>query len=336
VSRHYTPIFGNVRRSRKIGELPDDACVALYLMLLPQCDAWGRHDGRADVVNAEVWPRRRKTDEETSRCLVELERAGLITFHIGENAMWIQIPDWEEKAGSIGKRDHRTRSEFPASTDSNRIAVSHTRASPGQNGPTRAKTDQNGPSGHAEPDRAEAGQPPARTRGPVRGGARAGALSPSPRREEKRVPPSGAPPAAESAERNGGSHGELDPPPKPATPLTPQQDFVAWFGERFLELRGEPYSHRPADFVQAATLLKRHGREECEARALRMLESEDRFTSKKASPAFLASAWNELTAINGSASTAQIKHAQQKRQTGALGFQDPFPQLAEGARANNP
>src|SRR5688572_29565556 len=78
MGNHYTPLFSSIRHSTKLAALPDDACRVFYLLLLAQCDAWGRADARPAVLFAEVWPLLGKSMEETERCRNELARVGLI------------------------------------------------------------------------------------------------------------------------------------------------------------------------------------------------------------------------------------------------------------------
>ncbi len=109
----FTPLFSSIRHSDKLAALPDDACRLFYLMLLAQCDAWGRHDARAKVLCADVWPLLDHDPKETERCRDACAKAGLILVLRDGDRMWIQVPDWEAKAGTIGKLDHRKQSEWP-------------------------------------------------------------------------------------------------------------------------------------------------------------------------------------------------------------------------------
>jgi len=112
VSRPYVPLFGAVRTSTKLAAL-DDASERLYTRLLTQCDDWGRHSRDARLVMADCWPLLGKDVAETERCLLALEAAGLIETRGSATEAWIQVPDWDEKGGSVGKKDHRKASRWP-------------------------------------------------------------------------------------------------------------------------------------------------------------------------------------------------------------------------------
>lgn len=130
MSRPYTPLFAAIRHSRKMALL-SDAAERLYLRLLPQCDDWGRIDRDPVLVNAEAWPLLKRTPEETEQAILALEHAGLLETHQLNGQRWIQVPDWEEKAGGCGRKSHRRVSHFPEPT-------SASRAEPGIPGQSRA------------------------------------------------------------------------------------------------------------------------------------------------------------------------------------------------------
>jgi hypothetical protein len=113
-SPHFTPLFRGVCTSEKLAALPDDSCRLLYALLLANADSWGRQDGRPAIVNAAAWPLLWRSVEETVRCLDALESVGLIQRHEREDGRpYLVIPDWEEKAGLVGRRSHRRASEYP-------------------------------------------------------------------------------------------------------------------------------------------------------------------------------------------------------------------------------
>lgn len=113
---------------------------------------WGRLDGRPAMLRADVWPLLEgKTIAETVRCLDACIAAGLLELHQSSEDRWIQVPDWEDKAGSIGKKDHRMASQWPDSTDQTRVkepsdgagptpGQSRANAGPTPGQPSRART----------------------------------------------------------------------------------------------------------------------------------------------------------------------------------------------------
>lgn len=129
---HYTPLFSSIRHSTKLAALKSHRDRWFYACVLAQCDAWGRIDARPIVLLAECWPIYGETIESTAAARDALVEAGLLELHRdGDGREWLQVPDWEEKAGRIGKRDHRRLSNWPDPSND-------TRASPGQSRPTRA------------------------------------------------------------------------------------------------------------------------------------------------------------------------------------------------------
>lgn len=140
----YVPLFASVAHSEKLADLPDDACRLFYLLLLPQCDEWGRCSARPRVLGATVWPMLGKSAEDTARAVRELQRVGLIEIHRGPDGDFVVVPDWEDKAGQVGKRDHRRVSEWPDPTDASLVGPDADAS--GQSGPVRANSGQAGPS----------------------------------------------------------------------------------------------------------------------------------------------------------------------------------------------
>lgn len=264
--KHYTPLFGSVRHSGKLADLPDDHCRLFYFMLLAQCDAWGRVDGRTRVLNAEVWPLLGKSAIQTECCLSELYVHQLVALYCDDKGRsWVQIPDWEDKAGSVGKRDHRKESRFPAPDET-------LRAIPGQGGPVRANAGQTGP------DRAipRACSAIARARSPQ--------PKPKPEIEPKPQP-------------------ELEPEPQLATlargrgnTLTRKWDEL-WNREHL----GEPFAWVKADAIALAHCLKLAGGDEAEL--FRRMEAiacdPDDWVQKNLNPRLLLKRWNGYTATQG-------------------------------------
>lgn len=111
---HYTPLYDSICTSARMADLPDMACRYFYVCLLAKCDSWGRLDARPRKLNVEVWPLLGQSDEETARALNALIQAGLVEVYWPQGGdPFIQVPDWEEKAGSVGRKSHRRASKFP-------------------------------------------------------------------------------------------------------------------------------------------------------------------------------------------------------------------------------
>lgn len=112
-NRRYVQLFGTVSTSKKLASLPDDSCRLFYDWLLTKLDAWGRARGDPEVLNHLVWPMLNRADEEVSRILRELDRAGLVVIYRVRGEDCLAIPDWEDKAGSVTRVNRRGASSFP-------------------------------------------------------------------------------------------------------------------------------------------------------------------------------------------------------------------------------
>ena len=268
-SQHYTPVFDSIRGSSRLAKLPEHLHRLFYLMLLPQCDAWGRHDGRPEMVLASVWPLLGLSPSDTGRAMEECAKVGLIEIHRDGEHVWIQIPDWEEKAGSVGKRDHRRKSAFPAPSS----------ATLEGNGPAMAR-DWPG-DGPARPSRARKPQP-----------------QPQPQPQIQRSADCAADPG-ETAVDQPSPAPELDPPPQPRSPTRRGgTDATRLWDRLWREHRGSDFAWIQADAVAMARCLKLAGAgglAEVEARAVRLLTSTERFLAEGASPRLLVNRWNQLS-----------------------------------------
>lgn len=118
--REWTPLLSRIRQSKKFAALPDDTVRMFYLLLLAQLDAWGRTYGEPVLVNSEVWPMLGRTPSDVTRCMSACEAVGLIEIHDVQGQVFTLLPDWEEKAGRIGKKD-RGKSEWPDPLPNSRI-----------------------------------------------------------------------------------------------------------------------------------------------------------------------------------------------------------------------
>lgn len=113
MKRDYVPLFQQICTSGRMADLSGHAPRLFYVLLLTQCDSWGRVTADPRALTALVWGTFGETVKGTERALTELERNGLIAIYESEDRSWIQIPDWEEKAGSVGRVDRRGNSRYP-------------------------------------------------------------------------------------------------------------------------------------------------------------------------------------------------------------------------------
>lgn len=114
--RDYVPLFARICTSGRMADLQSHDSRLFYVLLLTQCDAWGRITADPRALTAMVWSMFGETASGTRKALLDLERVGLIETHSDGAERWIQIPDWEEKAGTIGKKERRGRSSYPEGT----------------------------------------------------------------------------------------------------------------------------------------------------------------------------------------------------------------------------
>ncbi len=241
MAREYVALFGSIRHSTKLAALPSHRERWFYASVLAQCDSWGRIDARPMVLLAECWPLLGETIATTLECRDWLIRVGLLELHRDAEGEWLQVPDHEEKAGSVGKRDHRKESRWPDPSDATR--VKDAQADSGQSGPVGASPGQSGPS-KASPGR------PSRARVSSQSQSQSSLRERESEGEEPAAtpePPPGAGAAQEPAESP-----PADPAPPPdaespprrkrtAKPATTRADLEALILEpEFLVLRRDP------------------------------------------------------------------------------------------------
>lgn len=118
MKREWAPLFSAVCNAKRMRKLPDNTCRLLFPLLVTQCDQHGRIADDADAIWAACWATFGEicSLQETVRALQALEDVGLIERHAKEGATWLQIPDWEDKAGKLGERLKRGQSKFPDPT----------------------------------------------------------------------------------------------------------------------------------------------------------------------------------------------------------------------------
>lgn len=133
MQRDYVPLFRSICTSDKLADLPDHDSRLFYVLLLSQCDSWGRIADSPRALCAAVWGMFGGTVKATSKVLDELCKVGLIERHSADGLSWIQVTKWESYAGSIGHPDRRGKSKFPGpSPDSVRSSQDSFRSTPTQ------------------------------------------------------------------------------------------------------------------------------------------------------------------------------------------------------------
>lgn len=120
--REWVPVFARINTSAKLVALPNDTYRLFFMMLLPQCDSWGRAPADPGVLDALVWPRFKWATDVSGDALDACERAGLVEIHATPNGdRFVQVTGWEEKAGKICNQHRRGPSEWPDPSPSTRI-----------------------------------------------------------------------------------------------------------------------------------------------------------------------------------------------------------------------
>jgi len=259
VKREYVPLYASISTSAKLADLGSDTRRLFYTWLLAQCDAWGRIEADARVLRAKVWPLLDQDVAATAAALEDCCRVGLTVLHERDGLRWVQVPDWEEKAGKLRRDDRVTKagSKFPdPAEDSQR--------------PSRGLPDDSG-----------------RIPGPVREDSRSTPASRArarpeesrgePEQSKEEEPPAGAgfppspaaPAAARSAGRARGKRPKSDPDPGPASAPIPSAldtpEFRALWAEWIQHReKNDPMTRRAAELT--LTKLERMGaRAACEA-----------------------------------------------------------------------
>jgi hypothetical protein len=113
MARTYAPLFRSITISNRLADLPNDSSRLFYTWLLTVVDDWGRCTADSRKLNVTVWPMLRKSDKDTEKAIEALRVAGLIAIFQSDDGPFVQIPDHDEKSGSLGKRDHRKASHWP-------------------------------------------------------------------------------------------------------------------------------------------------------------------------------------------------------------------------------
>lgn len=266
----WTALFDGVSHSEKLADLPDDTCRLFWFMLLAQADAWGCQDARPRMLGADVWPLLHKAPDETARCVAECAKVGLIALYKdADDTLFLRFPDWEEKAGSVGRKSHRPRSNFFARLNTS-SAVAYGEVRPGP--PVNAR---------------KCPPPPANARNALLSDlilsdpnlltppSEEAPSGPAPLFGGEKIP---TPEGARKAKLRGGPHAEL----------------VEWWRGCWKHYRESEYVPLDKDWVAAAALWKLAPFEEIKKRACRMLEKDETFYLEASDLSLLRSNWNKL------------------------------------------
>lgn len=109
---HYVPLYQSICHSGRLADLRVKDARFFYCCLLTHCDSYGRMQASPHVVYAKIWALF-GTKEHAAQCLDDLERVGLIVRYEGNGETLLAIPDWEEKAGKVGRPERRGDPTYP-------------------------------------------------------------------------------------------------------------------------------------------------------------------------------------------------------------------------------
>lgn len=114
--RTWTAVHSAINRSLKLAELTDHASRLFFHQLIQAVDSHGCIDARAHILLVEVWPLLGESIASTERAVRDCERVGLVVRKRDDKAEWLEIPDWNDKAGALIRR--RGRRTFGKDEDS--------------------------------------------------------------------------------------------------------------------------------------------------------------------------------------------------------------------------
>lgn len=113
IREHYVAIYQSICNAKRMRKLPDDSCRLFYVLLQTHCDSWGRCHADADKLWGETWATFGRTVKDTERALQALHKAELIVLYEVAGERYLAVPDWEDKAGKVGRLERRRDSKFP-------------------------------------------------------------------------------------------------------------------------------------------------------------------------------------------------------------------------------
>lgn len=219
---HYVPLYQSVCTSEKLADLASDAHRLFYVLLLTHADSWGRCKGSARVLTAMVWPLLGKKPADTEKALADLDRVGLIQRYEVGGDQFLAIPDWEDKAGKVGKVERRAASIHPVPPPDNRTCASR-RTSPATSPEPQDYSCDNSDAAGLVLSRARAITEPSYSRA-----------------EPSQAEPSREFPADAGTAREPVTSGASARPR--AEPSGSHAEVIRWFSDRFLAVTGKPYA----------------------------------------------------------------------------------------------
>lgn len=111
---HYVGVFQSICTSEKMAALASDSARLFFLQLLTQCDSFGRTQASAASLNALVWPLLGKSAAQTEKALLDLDRVRLVRLYFVEGRRLLQVEQWEQFAGKVGRPEKRGKGVWPA------------------------------------------------------------------------------------------------------------------------------------------------------------------------------------------------------------------------------
>lgn len=164
MQRDYVPLFRTICTSERVASLPNDSARLFYLLLLTQCDSWGRVEDSPATLNALCWPMLEREVFEVEIHLAALDQSGLLRRLSDGEDRWIQVTGWEHRAGRIGHPDRRGPSRWPEEGRSGVVRSTPESAGPIPSEQSRAEQSRSSPSGSGH--RSRGGPPRKKPTGP--------------------------------------------------------------------------------------------------------------------------------------------------------------------------
>jgi hypothetical protein len=258
--REWVPVFARINTSAKLVALPNDTYRLFYMMLLPQCDGWGRAPADPGVLDAIVWPRFKWAVDVAGDALAACEAVGLVEVHQTDSGeRFVQVTGWEHKAGKLYNHLRRGASEWPDPSPESRVSRDSLATS----------------CAALASSCAERARPP---------------LLSSPLAVVS--PPAVS--ALEASQARPPANGRKDK----KQPAGDHADAIAHWHAEFLRTRGSEYAFAgKRDGAHVSALLKAAGLVAFKARATALLDSQDPFYRDKGCDlGTLRAAWNKLAA----------------------------------------
>lgn len=113
----WVPLFEGLTTSTRFADLPNQDARVFYVMLQLALDDWGRSTADPRKANALVWPLLGMSDKQTAAAIEACRAIGLLEIYPDEGGPFLLNVEHEEKAGRVGKKDHRKASRYPETAD---------------------------------------------------------------------------------------------------------------------------------------------------------------------------------------------------------------------------